>query len=95
MAEVALHLDAEWDYESAFAWYWKRSRRAAVGLEKAFELAIAFIGLHPEASALCDERHRYRSLKRYPYGIVYRMIGDAIRVVAVPHDKQLPGFWIK
>jgi toxin ParE1/3/4 len=94
VAEVSLHPAAEAEYESALRWYLERSERAAAGLEAALDRAIEFIATFPEASPLCDDRHRYHSLRRYPYGLVYRIDGNEVRVVAVTHDRQLPGFWI-
>jgi hypothetical protein len=29
-----------------------------------------FLATHPEASPLCDDLHRYRRIRRFPYGIV-------------------------
>ena len=94
MAEVSLHAAAEAEYEAALGWYLDRSVRAAAGFEAAIDRAIEFIASFPEASPLCDDQHRYHSLRRYPYGIVYRIVGNEVRVVAVTHDRQLPGFWI-
>ncbi len=95
MAEVTLHPAAEAEYEVALGWYLERSARAAAGFEDAVDRVIEFIETFPEASPLCDDRHRYHSLRRYPYGIVYRIDGDKVRVVAITHDRQLPGFWIE
>jgi plasmid stabilization system protein ParE len=93
VAEVSLHPAAEAEYEAALAWYLARSVRAAARFEAAVEQAMTFLGAFPEASPLCDERHRYCALRRYPYGLVYRVDGDQVRVVAVPHARQLPRDW--
>jgi len=90
---VSLHGGAEADYEAALAWYMARSVRAAAGFEAAVERAMDFLAAFPEACPLCDDRHRYCALRRYPYGLVYRVEGDQVRVVAVPHGRQLPGYW--
>lgn len=93
MAEVTLHAQAEAEYEAVLGWYQARSLRAAAGFEAAIERAVEFLETFPEACPLCDDRHRYCALRRYPYGLVYRVDGDQVRVVAVPHNRQLPGFW--
>jgi plasmid stabilization system protein ParE len=93
VAEVSLHASAEAEYEAALAWYLARSPRAAAGLEAAIQRAISLLATFPEACPLCDDRHRYCALRRYPYGLVYRVDGDLVRVVAVSHDRQLPGHW--
>ncbi len=93
MAEVSLHAAAEEEYEAALAWYLARSVRAADRFEAAVERAIEYVSTFPEASPLCDDRHRYYALRRYPYGLVYRVDGDRVRVIAITHNRQLPGFW--
>jgi plasmid stabilization system protein ParE len=75
------------------AWYLARSPRAAARFEAAAERAVSFIESFPEACPLCDNRHRRCALRRYPYGLIYRLDGDRVRVVAVAHDRQLPGYW--
>jgi plasmid stabilization system protein ParE len=93
MAEVSLHGAAVDDYEAALAWYQARSVRAAARFEAAVDRAIGFVSTFPEASPLCDDRHRYCALRRYPYGLVYRVDGDKVRVIAIPHRGQLPDVW--
>src|SRR5437763_506412 len=78
VAEVSLHAAAEAEYETALAWYQARSARAAAGLEAAVERAIEYLAAFPEACPLCDDRHRYCALRRYPYGLVYRVDGEQV-----------------
>ena len=32
-------------------------------------------------------------LKRFRYGLIYRVKSDVIEVIAVAHDRQKPGYW--
>jgi hypothetical protein len=32
-------------------------------------------------------------LKRFPFGIIYRIDGDTLRVLALAHRRRRPGFW--
>lgn len=93
MAEVSLHAAAEAEYVAALDWYLARSPRAASRFEATVERAVNFIALFPEACPLVDGQYRYCALRRYPYGLVYRVDGDKVRVVAVAHGRQLPGYW--
>jgi toxin ParE1/3/4 len=92
--EVSFHAAAEAEYEAALGWYLARSPRAASRFEAEVDRALDFIATFPEACPLCDDRHRYCALRRFSYGLVYRVDGTQVRVVAVPHDRQLPGFWV-
>jgi plasmid stabilization system protein ParE len=93
LAEVTIHAAAELEYATAFGWYVARSERAAIRFEAAFEEALDQIAQLPEAQPLRDQQHRYCSLKRYPYVIVYRVTEERVQVVAVAHGRQLPSDW--
>jgi hypothetical protein len=30
---------------------------------------------------------------RFPYSVVYEVIGDVVHVIAVAHSSRLPGYW--
>jgi plasmid stabilization system protein ParE len=90
---VSIHPDAVQEYVAAFRWYHERSPGVALRFETNAEQALMFVASHPEAPPLCDEVHRYRKIRRYPYGLVYRIVGQTVFVVAIAHDRQLPGFW--
>jgi plasmid stabilization system protein ParE len=92
--QVSFHPSASAEYADAFGWYQARSQRAADAFERSIEAAVRYVALHPEAPPRCDERHRFCKTKRYPFGIVYRITPNGIRVVAVAHHRQLPGFWL-
>jgi plasmid stabilization system protein ParE len=91
---VSIHPDAVQEYVAAFRWYHERSPGVALRFEANAEQALMFVASHPEASPLCDDVHRYRKIRRYPYGFVYRIVGQTVFVVALAHDRQLPGFWL-
>lgn len=48
---------------------------------------------HPEAWRWISDRERRCSLNGFPYGIVYRVEGEDILVVAVMHLHRRPGYW--
>ena len=94
MGPVSFHPLAAAEYAHAYLWYQARSRLAAERFEQAVATAVRYVAMHPEAPPLCDERHRFCKTRRYPYGLVYRVTVAGIRVVAVAHHRQLPGFWL-
>ncbi len=93
MASVTVRVEAEDEYEAALAWYAARSAQAASGFVAAFDAAIEAVAAAPEAYPFCDDDHRRCQLRRYPYALVYRVEQPRVFVVAVPHDRQLGGFW--
>ena len=37
---------------------------------------------------------RRAPVKRFPYHVVYLDTGDAIRILAIAHDRRKPGYWL-
>jgi plasmid stabilization system protein ParE len=93
MADILFLPAAETDYGEALAWYAQRSARAAAGFERAVDRALNQIADAPDRWPLCDNRHRFHLLKRYPYSIIYRVEQGGILVVAVAHGRRDPEYW--
>ena len=94
MDNVLIAEAAEEEYTDSLRWYAERSLRAAEGFEAEFERALGAIAAHPERYPLCDDRHRFFLLKRYPFQIIYRPTADdRWLVVAVAHASRRPGHW--
>jgi plasmid stabilization system protein ParE len=88
VAEVAFLPEAALDYQEALSWYESRSLRAAAGFEAVIEVALRQIAQNPHLWMQCDECHRYYSLRRYPFSVIYRVEGDTVLVVALAHSKR-------
>jgi len=71
--------------------------RAELGDEFARDLqrSIEWIAAQPLAWAPVGKRARRRLLDQFPYAVIYRVEKDLIRVVAVMHQRQRPGYWRK
>lgn len=94
MAEILITEGAEEDYTSSLRWYAERSQRAAEGFEAEFARALDAIAAAPDRYPLCDDRHRFYLLKRYPFQIIYRKASeDQWLIVAVAHASRRPGYW--
>ena len=55
--------------------------------------ALQWVQSHPLAWAPIGRRARRRLLNRFPYAAIYRIEADCIRVVALMHQRQRPGYW--
>jgi plasmid stabilization system protein ParE len=93
MARLLITSAAEQDFTEALCWYAERSRRAAEGFEAEFDGALESIAADPHSFPLCDERHRYYLLRRYPFQVIYREHENELLIVAVAHAKRKPGYW--
>lgn len=87
------HPAAEIEFDNAVEYY--EQRQPGLGLEFTEEVyaAIARIIEYPEAcSALSKNTHRCL-LNRFPYGIIYQVNNDTLRVLAIAHLHRRPNYW--
>ena len=85
---------AEAEARSAFVWYVARNERAAERFQQALEECIDAIAQAPQSSPEIDPGIRRRLVsRRFPYAVVYRIVGDEVQVVAVMHQHRRPGYW--
>ena len=72
--------------------------RDSPGLGAAFvaevERCTAAILEHPEASPIVTGAIRRRLLRRFPYGLLYRVRPEQVRILAVMNLKRRPGYWV-
>ena len=93
MAEVVIASPAELEYVEALRRYAERSIRAAERFDAEFDQAIQLIATNPERFPMCDERHRWLLMRRFPYQIIYRFSAACVTVVAVAHTSREPNYW--
>jgi toxin ParE1/3/4 len=87
--------DAAGEIEEDRAWYRQRSESAEAGFLRELDHAIQQVADAPERwPRHLFGTHRY-VFPTYPYSVVYFVEEDAIRVVALAHDKRRPGYWRK
>ena len=70
-------------------------RRDRLGIDFAVEVRRAARAIidHPlRWPKLTENERRYR-LRRFTYGIVYRVDGTEVEIVAVMHLHRRPGYW--
>ena len=93
MPPVELHPEASAEMEESFWWYEGQSPGLGEDFLIDVEGGIAAISDHPTHWPIFKGgTHRYL-LRRFPYGIVYQVDNDVIRVLAVMHLRRRPGYW--
>ena len=70
-------------------------RGIGLGLELLHEVrrALTLLCETPLIGEPLDEHRRRFPLTRFPFGIIYRIGGNTLRVLAIAHRRQRPGLW--
>jgi len=91
--KYSFHPAAEAELNEAVDYY--NARRPDLGWEFAAEvqLAIQNILAYPQAWTPLSLHTRRCLTRRFPYGVVYQIVPDGIRVVAVMQLNRRPGYW--
>jgi plasmid stabilization system protein ParE len=89
-----LHRAAEREVAEAIEYY--DAQQAGVGADFAGEVArgIRQVLDHPNAWQRVERGLRRYRLHRFPYGLVYQVMGNELVIVAVMHLSRDPGYWV-
>lgn len=99
MKPVRVEPEAKQELAAAAAWY--EERREGLGRELVEEVAAVFAAiarapkrfpLYPRVAPALGVRRA--AARRFPYSIALIDLAEAIRVLAVAHDKRRPGYWV-
>ncbi len=90
---VDVHPEAIAEAQAAYGWYRERNETAAEGFLAELDRAVELISEGPMRWPTYIHHTRRFLLRRFPFGIVYRQLGEAVQVVAVAHARRKPGYW--
>lgn len=87
------HEDAEEELFVSIEYY--ESRQSGLGLSFSEEVyaAIMRICAHPYSWTKIDSNTRRCLTNKFPYGVLYRIVKDKIRIMAVMNLHRKPGYW--
>ena len=93
MKKATFHEEAQAEMIEAACYY--ETRSAGLGTLFLAEVDDAVVGIEatPEAFQLVGDEVRRKLLGRFPYGLLYAIEPDRLRIVAVAHHKRRPGYW--
>ena len=91
--QVVIQPAAAADLEQAFSWY--EERRPGLGAEFLAEIrsAIKQIETHPESSPVVHRDIRRLMLRRFPYGLFYRIYDEMVVVIGCMHARRHSSRW--
>ena len=93
MPEIAFHTDAAEEMRAAAASYEGRERGLGDRFLDEVEEGLQRIQQFPQLWPLYEGEYRRYLLKRFPYGLIYRIDPEQIFIMAVAHLHRRPGYW--
>ena len=87
------HPDADAEFDKAVEYY--EECRPGLGLAFAEEVyaTISRITKYPHAWSQMSKNTRRCLTDRFPYGIIYQVKADLLRIIAVANLNRRPGYW--
>ena len=90
---VEVHPEAVLEAQAAYRWYRERNQTAADALLAELDRAVDLISEKPRQWPTYLHGTRHFLLRRFPFAVVYRELGDTVQIVAVAHGRRKPGYW--
>ena len=94
MKRVSFHELADRELHDAALYYAQESTGLGIKFLAEIEQDLRWIVRNPNAGKLVMGRVRRRVLGRFPYGILYSVNDDGIRILAIMNLKRRPLYWV-
>jgi len=87
------HPQADDEFDQAVRYY--ENCQSGLGLEFAEEVyaTVARISEYPEAWSPMSKNTRRCLVNRFPFGLIFQIKPDILRIVAVANLHRRPGYW--
>ncbi len=84
------------EFREAIIWYCEvAGQRQAEALDREINAKLELLKHHPQIGTPSIGGSRWIPLKRFPYTLHYRVVGEVIDILAVAHQRRRPGYWLK
>jgi plasmid stabilization system protein ParE len=87
---VVLSPAARRDRREIEAWYDAHSPRAAAHFREELGAALGYVAEYPLGSRVMAGRTHGKTLLHFPYTIVYVVLSDRVRVLAIADERRHP-----
>jgi len=91
--EIEFHDDADFEMRSAAAHYEQQVKGLGDDFIDEVEQGLNRIRQFPMLWSPYEGEYRRYLLKRFPYGLIYRIKAETIYIIAVAHVRRKPGYW--
>lgn len=84
------------EFRAAIIWYIEAAgQRQAEALDREINSKLELLKDHPLIGTPGIGGSRWMPLKRFPYTLHYRVVGEVIDILAMAHQRRRPGYWQK
>lgn len=90
---LRLHEDADLELNDAADYYDRESPSLGSAFLDEVDSGFDRICAYPDAAAEVARGIRKLVLARFPYALVYEIRDDAIRILAIAHQRRRPYYW--
>jgi plasmid stabilization system protein ParE len=90
---LSYHPEAEAELIEAATYYEGRSPGLGERFLREFDETIAQLQAAPGRWPIIEADLRCLTLKRFPFGIYYRILDDHLRILVVKHHSRHPDYW--
>ncbi len=92
MFEIEVSESAQFDLEEAYLYYEFQREGLGDDMHLCFEEAVAILKRNPFFEIRLDDIRSYQ-IRRFPYLIFYRIIGNTIKIESFFFGKRDPSIW--
>lgn len=93
MTHVVFLPEAEQEMLEASLYYQSKASGLGVDFLSEVERAVKSIAESPNTWPILEGELRRRLVRRFPFGILYKVESEEIVVIAVAHLRKKPGYW--
>ena len=94
MDHLEFHRLAEHELNEAAQYYDLEEPGLAPAFLEEVDRCLRSIAEQPEAGQILQGSVRRRLLRRFPYGLLYKINPSGIRILAVMNLKRRPNYWV-
>jgi len=93
MRGVIYHEHVEGEVSRAALYYERQCEGLGSRFLDDYDRTVSDITERPSAWPPLDGPYRRHQLRHFPYGIIYRIVPDCVRLLALMHLHQHPEYW--
>ena len=92
-AAVSFHEAAQSELNEAAGFYNLEYHGLGESFIGEVERGVAQACDYPESCPVIRGRARKMTIRKFPYSVIYSVVGDHVRVLAVAHHRRRPFYW--